>query len=195
MKRPLITIALASMGLVLSACEGGEVRETLGITRDAPDEFVVVSRPPLSVPPEFDLKPPQPGAISPQESTRTRARSAMLGSAAASGTKADTAVEGVSVSDAATSSDAVFFKKLKIDDADPEIRQVLGVDSTKKPDTSKAKSLLEKLTTKQGEQPTVDAKKEAQRIRVNKETGKPITEGETPIIDPKKNNSIIDKIF
>lgn len=195
MKHSRIVSALLVMGIALSACEGGEVRETLGITRKAPDEFVVVSRPPLSVPPEFDLKPPQPGAISPHESTRNKARSALIGGSDATAGAGDTAVDSVSVSDAATSSDAVFFKKLKVDEADPEIRQVLGVDATKKPDTSNAKTLLDKLTTTNADQPTVDAKKEAERIRANKETGKPITEGETPTVDEKKNKSIIDRIF
>lgn len=189
MKRFLLSIALIGTACALTACDGGEVRETLGITRDAPDEFVVVSRPPLSVPPEFDLKPPQPGAISPQESTRNRAKSAVLG-----GAVPETAVDSVSISDAASSADATFFKKLSIDNADPEIRQVLGVDQTKKPDTSGAKSLLEKLTKTQGDQPVVDAKKEAERLRNNKKAGKSITDGETPTVKDK-SEGILDKIL
>lgn len=189
MTRLSVTCALMGLALALSACEGGEVRETLGITRDAPDEFVVVSRPPLSVPPEFDLTPPQPGAISPHESTRNRAARTVFGKA-----QADTAVDSVNVSDAASSADATFFKKLKIDEADPDIRQELGVDSTKKPDTSAAKSLLEKLTKSNNDQPVVDAKKEAERIRSNKEAGKSITDGETPTVE-EKDKGLLDQLL
>ncbi len=35
----------------------------------SPDEFAVESRAPLTVPPEFDLRPPQPGAPRPQEAS------------------------------------------------------------------------------------------------------------------------------
>jgi hypothetical protein len=34
-----------------------------------PDEFAIESRAPLTIPPEFDLRPPQPGAPRPQEVT------------------------------------------------------------------------------------------------------------------------------
>ncbi len=37
--------------------------------RVGPDEFAVESRAPLTIPPEFDLRPPQPGAPRPQEVT------------------------------------------------------------------------------------------------------------------------------
>jgi|CXWL01.1.fsa_nt_gi hypothetical protein len=51
--------------LSLTACGGGTVKDTLGIGRKAPDEFRVVSRPPLSVPPQFNLRPPSANAESP----------------------------------------------------------------------------------------------------------------------------------
>ena len=47
---------------LLAGCSQGEVKENLGLVREAPDEFRVVSRPPLSVPREFFLTPPTPGA-------------------------------------------------------------------------------------------------------------------------------------
>jgi len=37
--------------------------------RVGPDEFAVESRAPLTIPPEYDLRPPQPGAPRPQEGT------------------------------------------------------------------------------------------------------------------------------
>lgn len=65
--------------LALTACESGEVRDSLGLGRTAPDEFVVVSRPALSVPPEFTLVPPEPGAEGPRASTEEMAREALIG--------------------------------------------------------------------------------------------------------------------
>jgi len=39
----------------------------VGIDQVGPDEFAVESRAPLTIPPEYDLRPPQPGAPRPQE--------------------------------------------------------------------------------------------------------------------------------
>lgn len=47
---------------VLAACGGPTVGERLGVTRNAPDEFRVVRRAPLVLPPDYNLRPPQPGA-------------------------------------------------------------------------------------------------------------------------------------
>jgi Protein of unknown function (DUF3035) len=41
----------------------------IGLDQVGPDEFAVESRAPLTIPPEFDLRPPQPGAPRPQEIT------------------------------------------------------------------------------------------------------------------------------
>ena len=45
------------------------MRRALGIDQGGPDEFAVESRAPLTIPPDFDLRPPQPGAPRPQEVT------------------------------------------------------------------------------------------------------------------------------
>ena len=52
---------------MLPGCAG--FRQAIGIDRVGPDEFAVESRAPLTIPPEFDLRPPQPGAPRPQEIT------------------------------------------------------------------------------------------------------------------------------
>ena len=54
----LSVIAILSVGL--AACDSA--RETLGLNKRAPDEFAVVPRAPLVLPPNYDLRPPEPGA-------------------------------------------------------------------------------------------------------------------------------------
>ena len=44
------------MVLALSACST-ETKRKLGLASQAPDEFMVMSRAPLSLPPEYDLRP------------------------------------------------------------------------------------------------------------------------------------------
>lgn len=75
-----IRILLLLPTLALLAGCGDEMRKQFGLGKNAPDEFQVVRRAPLSLPPDFALRPPQPGAIRPQEgSTSDQARSTVLG--------------------------------------------------------------------------------------------------------------------
>jgi hypothetical protein len=72
--RLAFTAAIALCGLGLSACSGEQIERNFGLVRDAPDEYTVTTRAPLSMPPDARLAAPQPGAPRPQEqSTRTQA--------------------------------------------------------------------------------------------------------------------------
>src|SRR5215469_17014915 len=44
-----------------------DLKKSIGLEPSLPDEFAVESRAPLTIPPDFDLRPPQPGASRPQE--------------------------------------------------------------------------------------------------------------------------------
>src|ERR1700744_5770496 len=44
----------------LSACD--TLRRDAGLTKQSPDEFAVVTKAPLIIPPNFNLQPPAPGA-------------------------------------------------------------------------------------------------------------------------------------
>jgi hypothetical protein len=71
----LAVASLCSMTL-LSGCDS--VRQVVGLDRRGPDEFAVESRAPLTIPPDFELRPPAPGASRPQEvSAAERARKAI----------------------------------------------------------------------------------------------------------------------
>jgi len=70
--------AVLMAGVSLSACQSA--RQALGMTKVTPDEFRVVSKAPLVVPPEFALRPPAPGEPRPQElQPESQARNALLG--------------------------------------------------------------------------------------------------------------------
>jgi len=53
--------------MLLSGCS--DFRKAVGMDRTGPDEFAVESRAPLTIPPDFELRPPKPGAPRPQEGT------------------------------------------------------------------------------------------------------------------------------
>jgi hypothetical protein len=79
--RILAALALAGAAVSLNAC--GHAREALGLAKVTPDEFRVVTKAPLTLPPEYDLRAPTPGAPRPQElAAESAARVAMTGASA-----------------------------------------------------------------------------------------------------------------
>ena len=188
--------------LMLLACSGQDARETLGLTREAPDEFVVVSRPPLTVPPDFELRPPTPGVARPAESTTSAARALVLKGEAPPASLEElgaaptvaTAVDPVLSGNAATPGESSLLNKIGITRVDPEIRQKLGADPEKAAAKREAKTFYDRLLQKSGEEPVVDSRKEAERIRINTDTGKPVNEGVVPETSPEKK-SVIDRVF
>ena len=73
----LISFMVAST-LLVSGCTSKR-SNVFGEEKNAPDEFSVYSRAPLSMPPDFGLRPPKPGATRPQTIvSRNQARDALL---------------------------------------------------------------------------------------------------------------------
>jgi hypothetical protein len=92
MRKTLLGVSCLAAGLLLSGCSG--FKQTIGLEAQAPDEFAVESRAPLTVPPEFDLRPPAPGAPRPQDmNPAASAQQAM--NAAGPGKPGDTALAGL----------------------------------------------------------------------------------------------------
>lgn len=78
-------ILLGATFLTLSACTG--VKEQLGLGRNVPDAFKVVTREPLELPADTAaLPPPRPGAPRPQEAAvPRRAAETLIGTAGSQG--------------------------------------------------------------------------------------------------------------
>ena len=71
-------VAVLAAASAVTACGG--VSRSMGLERQAPDEFRVVTRAPLSVPPDYSLRPPRPGEARPQElEPDQQARTALFG--------------------------------------------------------------------------------------------------------------------
>src|SRR6202012_1442434 len=72
------TAGLIVAGMALSGCH--TVSGAISNAKLAPDEFRVVTKAPLVVPPEYALRPPTPGEPRPQElQPESQARQALLG--------------------------------------------------------------------------------------------------------------------
>ena len=70
MRLPRLLLAVLPLAVLsLGGCEG--LQRGLGMEKVVPDEFAVVSRAPLAIPPDYSLRPPRPGAAPTQEVTPT----------------------------------------------------------------------------------------------------------------------------
>ncbi len=177
MKNKLLLFACVS-AIALGACS--KAKEELGLTKQAPDEFAVVKRAPLAMPPDYALRPPRPGAPRPQELSPTEtAKQTVFG---LSGTAPAQQEQGEEIS---SGPDSAFLAKAG--NSDPSIRQ--KVDSETSATASAKRPVYKKLlglagVGENGEGATVvDPKQEAARLDKNKKTGQPVTKGETPTIE------------
>jgi hypothetical protein len=169
-----ISAALCISVLALSACSGA--KETLGLTKTAPDEFEVVKQAPLSMPPDYNLRPPRPGAPRPQEQTTSaQAREVVFG------------VEARDDRGAPTDAESLLLQQAGGLNADPDIRAKVDAETNAaaKDNRPVAKKLLGLVGAGDEAPPAtvVDAGAEAERLRQNQEQGKPVTEGETPSVE------------
>jgi len=77
-----LAAGLTVFGMGLAGCQS--TAKALGMTKVVPDEFRVVTKAPLTVPPDYSLRPPSPGEPRPQElQPESAARTALLGQRAA----------------------------------------------------------------------------------------------------------------
>lgn len=169
MRKILLTVIAVLSAAALNGCDSA--KRELGLTRSSPDEFAVVKRAPLEMPPEFSLRPPQPGAQRPQEqATADQARSAVLGSTAAQ-------TGGLTQGEAAllTNADA---------QANPNIRSIVDTEAanTKRENEPVVKKLMNIGSDQLPAATIVDPAAEAERLKNNAATGQPVTAGETPVI-------------
>lgn len=130
-KTPFLLIA-SSMALVLSGCSSA--KEQLGLNRSSPDEFMVVKRAPLSMPPDYTLAPPRPGAPRPQEqSPYAEAKETVFGGGPAVEAAPPTSVE----------SENLLLQQAGAEYANPDIRSVVDAETAEM--VANSKSVTKKL--------------------------------------------------
>jgi hypothetical protein len=175
---------LAGLAFALAGC-GDSLDKQLGLEQPPPDEFRVVERAPLSVPPRFQLRPPEPGAPRPQEGTpRQRAESAVF---TREGERDRAAAQRFAESPGLSQGERRLLARAGADEAPDDIRQVVNREADRLREADEA--LLEDLIFwREAPKPgtVVDAEAEARRIRENQAVGNEVTEGETPTIEPEE---------
>ncbi len=175
-------VAILSAASLLGGCS--EVRQAIGAEKTSPDEFEIRVRKPLSMPREFGLRAPRPGAPRPQAtSSRDAARQIVLETdkSRQGGGSAQPRIRGVS------QAEATLLAKVGGSTIDADIRRRVDRESTLIAESNK--SFVDSIMFwKEAEQPgtVVDPQKEARRIQENAALGRAAKSGKTPIIERKK---------
>ena len=186
-------VAAVTMVVVLSSCEG--IKRQVGLAKSAPDEFTVVSKAPLILPPDFTLRPPRPGASGPQEvQVSEQARRALIrtGRSATGSTSTQESANKPS----RTRAENVFLRNAGADKADPEIRTVIRRETLAlaEKDSTFTRRLMFWRADEVEDGSLVDAEKESERLREAAAKGESPAEGEVPVIE-RKGSSILKRIF
>ena len=172
---PLALAPLALAAVLLAACST-DLSRTFGLTRDAPDEFTVSTQTPLSMPPEFNIRPPNPGSARPQQlSTQRQAEEALVPQTALTGVPSGQASSGQAALVQAAGPAAPSNIRAEVNgEAAAEQQQSTGFVDT-----------LMFWRDKPPPGVVVDPQREAQRIKENAALGQSQATGDTPIIQPK----------
>lgn len=176
--RRALQAALAAVALAgLAACSE-EARQRIGLSDEPPDEFAVVTRAPLALPPDYALRPPASGVRRPQEADiRDQVRQTLVKSASRKEPPADRASRG----------EAALLMRVGAAGADPAIRGEVDAESQALADARTGfidKILFWRTPEPPGE--VVDAERESQRLKSNAALGKPPADGATPMIERRE---------
>ena len=141
-----------------------------------PDEFRVVRKAPLTVPPEYNLRPPSPGSARPQElSPEAQAR---------------VAVFGVDYGQAASEGEKLFIKQVGGDAIDRMVRNQVDFDNAQilRKNRSFADMILSFGATPT--EPLVDPAAEAARIKAAEDANKDVIGTGKVVIQPKHTSKL-----
>jgi hypothetical protein len=160
----------ALLCLTVMGCDTQALKEGFGFGRQAPDEYQVVERAPLSLPPDFQLRPPRPGAQRPQETDiRELAERVLMGRG-----KPTPARER-------SPGELALLGRAGAAKAEPDIRQTISRENGGP--AVESDGFVDNLMF--WDQPDADATivdpvGESARLRKNADEGRPVTDGETP---------------
>ena len=177
MKKIILMSIVGCAAFSLAGCES--TKKQFDFSKKAPDEFAVVKRAPLEMPPDYTIKAPKPGAPRPQELSATEmAREAVLG---------EDAQRAIAQENGVSQGEAVLLQKSGATAASPAIRAQVDKETAEiiEEETPGIDTLKKMVGQNPAEPATelVDPAAEVNRIKQNKAQGKPISSGKTPKIE------------
>lgn len=161
MRTTTLLTSLAAVALIATGCTS--TSRALGLQKSTPNEFNILTKAPLVIPPEYNLRPPAVGAASTENNYSQRiAREALLGD-----------VDPTEPS----RGEVALMSRAGVNRANPEIRlEIDGSNSVERKSDSFTNRLLfwrdGQLLDVNGNPAPLDAEQEAKRIEsINSATG------------------------
>ena len=114
-------LALSLCATALAGCQS--LRNAAGLQKKSPDEFAVTTKAPLVIPPDFNLRPPTPGA--PPSNTRDPSTNAEL----ALFSNTDVQAIATGLPGTYTMGERMFLANAKAQNSDANIRARLNADA------------------------------------------------------------------
>ncbi|MBM3629375.1 MAG: DUF3035 domain-containing protein [Alphaproteobacteria bacterium] len=192
--RNVLAVPVLLLALGLGGCS--EARRAVGWDKAPPDEFKILTRAPLAMPPDYGLRPPTPGAPRPQEgSTTDQARTAITGGRPGARAGAGAAAGAGAVAGRASAGEAALLEKSGADRADPAIRQTVDREARAVADADR--SFTDRLIFWREPEPpgtVIDAEREQQRLRENQALGRAANAGDTPIVR-RRQRGLLEGLF
>jgi hypothetical protein len=184
---PLLSLA-AALALTLGGCT--TIRNAAGISKELPDEFAVVSKAPLIIPPEFNLRPPQAGAAATNQISPTASAQEALYSD-------DPAVVAAGMTGNYSPAEKQFLAQTGAANADNSIRQLIAADNKgmQAADDSFTNQVLFGALSSNADGTPVDAAAEKQRIDDGKAQVPAGTAKPAPEPEKKDSGGWLDGIF
>ncbi|MBL4615271.1 MAG: DUF3035 domain-containing protein [Magnetovibrio sp.] len=177
------TIAVAALAVfALSGCEGA--RKALTQTKAAPDEFAIYTRAPLTMPPDYGLRPPSEklNQMRKADDPREIAKRVMLGNRQAQAKPIQAATPGTTA----------LLARSGAHLAEPGIRQTVNRETTVFAEDDQ--NFMESLMFDPDPSNLVNPALEQKRLQENQALGKAVNDGDVPTID-KKSKAPLEGLF
>jgi Protein of unknown function (DUF3035) len=115
-----VAVPVLVAAVSLTGCD--TLRSAAGMDKSAPDEFAVLTKAPLVIPPDYNLMPPRPGAVPTNQVEPTEsAQEALFGT--------DPATIASQMPNTYSESEKLLLANAGIQNIDPQIRQHLASDN------------------------------------------------------------------
>jgi hypothetical protein len=159
-------LAVASVGLAASCSTAPRT----------PDEFRVVRKAPLTVPPDYNLRPPAPGSSRPQELEPDA--------------QARVAVFGTDVGKDASEGEKLLVRAAGGDAVDRSVRAAVDFDAAQT--LRKSRSFSDNILNfgRPKTDPVIDQEAEAERLRAEKVAVEDLTGGKDVIVKRKRSGKL-----
>ena len=184
-------VLAVSLMILLTGCSSA--RDIVGLSKQSPDEFEVVTRAPLSLPPDYGLRVPVPNINRTQEKSLRGGVDKLI--QARGSQSPGQKLSRVDQSDAISPAEDAILGRAQAKISNQSIRAEINSDN--KTISGTDKKLIEKIIFWQGTKKpgaVLDPEKETERIKGLKSDGKPIGNSDVPVIE-RADRGLLDGLF